>query len=306
MQAKKVIYSGVILLLIIAAMFVSNLLENSKEKKTFAPFFPNFADKAGKIVLTQGEESVIISKNDKNWFVALSAIPDLQYPADSVKVMSVIQKIAEMKQDNFVSKNSDNFALYGLEGDSVYSVQIFDTTDKQVGDFLLGRRSENWRFNYFKIAGKSEVFMVGGGIGYAFNSDINEWRARKLFDFNPNDVVEITAVENGTTNSVNKDSAGVWTFADGSAANADSITNYILEFVNLDANDWDYSYSIPDEISGLTENATQYTLTSKDGSKITLTVGNIDGDRPRFFVRYNNNPQIAFVLRSQILRLKFQ
>jgi len=306
MEAKKVIYSGIILLLIIAAMFVANFLENSKEKRTFAPFFPRFAEQAGKIVLTQGENSVILSQQGGLWFVAFTEVPELQYPADSVKVLSVIQKIAEMRQDNFVSKNSDNLATYGLVGDSVYSVQIFNREGNQTGDFLLGRRSENWRFNYFKLAGASEVFMVGGGIGYAFNSDINEWRQRRVFDFNPSEIIEIIATEDGSTNSVSKDSTGTWAFANGTLANADTIASYINEFVTLSVNDWDYTYSIPDKISGLGEPSAHYTLISKDGTKITLAVGNIDGDRPRFFVRYNDNPQIAFVLRSQILRLRFQ
>lgn len=306
MEAKKVIYSGIILLLIIAAMFTANFLENSKEKKSFASFFPRFAENAGKVVLTQGENSVTLSLQEGRWFVNFTEVPELQYPADSVKVLSIIQKIAEMKQDNFVSKNSDNLATYGLTGDSVYSVQIFNRENNQTGDFLLGKRSENWRFNYFKLAGTSEVFMVGGGVGYAFNSDINEWRQRRIFDFNPAEIVEIIATEDGSTNSVSKDSAGVWTFANGDKADSDTIASYIGEFLSLSINDWDYTYSTPDEISELEEPALNYTLISKDGTKFKLAVGNIDGDRPRYFVRYNDNPQVSFILRSQILRLRFQ
>jgi len=305
MEAKKVIYSGAILLLIIAAMFVSSFLENSKEKKTFAPFFPRFAENAGKIVLTQGDNSVILSEMDGLWFVAWSVLPDLLYPADSVKVLSVIQKIAEMRQDNFVGRNRDNFALYGLEGDSVFSVQIYDRDERKVGDFLLGKRSDNWRFNHFRLANSNDVYLVGGGIGYAFKAEVNEWRNRRIFNFNPNDIVEVIAEQDGVTSSAQKNPDGTWTFADGSPANSDAIASYIGEFFDLNAGDWDYSYSIPDEISGLANPAARHTLVSSDGSKIMLDIGSPDGDRPRFFVRYNNNPQIAFVFRSQVLRLRF-
>ena len=306
METKKVIYSGAVLLLIIAAMLVANFLENTKEKRTFMPFFPKFVEQAGGIVLTQGENSVILSKRDGLWFVALSAVPDLQYAADSVKILSVVQKIAEMRQDNFVSRNRDNFALYGLVGDSVYSVQIYDRDGRQTGDFLLGRRAENWRFNYFRLANSNDVFLVSGGIGFAFNSEINEWRDRRMFHFNPAEVVEIIAIENGIRKGASKDSAGVWTFADGSPANPEAMTNYINEFFALTAGDWDYTYSLPDEITGLANPAAHYTLISSNGSSITLAVGNPDGERPRFFVRYNDNPQVSFVFRSQIQRLRFQ
>ena len=303
MQAKKVIYSGAVLLLIVFAMLIAHFLENSRERRTFAPFFPRFAEQAGKIVLTQRDVSVVLSLRDGRWFVAFKDFPELQYPADSVKVLSVIEKIADMRQDNFVGRNTNNFAHYGLVGDSVYSVQIYDRAGKQVGDFLLGRRAENWRFNHFRLANSNDVFLVGGGIGFAFSSDINEWRDRRLFSFDPLQLTEIITHIDGIT-SIAKLSGDNWTFADGSEINPEIIGNYIRGILTLSAGDWDYSYSIPDEVSGLRNPSTIHTLVFADGSKITLAIGNQDGELPRFFARVNDNPQIAFVQRSPILRLR--
>jgi hypothetical protein len=302
---KKVFYSGIILVLIVAMILVSSFLENSKEKKRFAAFYPQFEQQVGKIVLTQNEMTAILTKENGLWFVSNGINPEIKYPADSVKVLSVVNKIAEMKKDNYVGANKENFAQYGFEDDSTFFVQIFDSRHNKIGDFFLGKKSENWRFNYFRKVGDNAVYLVGGGIGYAFKSDVNEWRIRKLFNFNPENITQITAQYDGQNIIILKDSTA-WIFSDSTSVNSDEVTNLIKEFAELDAGDWDYSYSISDEISGLDNPSAQYTLTLKDGQKHSLIVGNMDGERPRFFVKYDDNPQIAFVFRSVISRLKLQ
>ena len=301
---KKVCYSGAILVLVIIAMLLASYLQNSKEKKKFNPFYPQFEQNVGKIVLTQGGETAILYKENGKWFVATGENPEKKYSADSVKALSITDKIAGMKQNNFVGSNKNNFEKYGFEDDSTFFVQIFDSKNKKVGDFILGKKSENWRENYFRKVADNNVYLVGGGIGYAFKSDANEFRVKKLFDFNSEDITQIKMRYDDQDFTIIKDSSDNWINDDSTPADVDLITNLITEFAELEANTWDYSYSITDEISGLDSPTAQYEITLKDSSTFSLVVGNLDGDRPRFFVRVNDNPQIAFIMRSIIMRLK--
>jgi len=303
---KKVCYSGAILVMIIAAMLLTSHLENSKEKKKFNPFYPQFDQNVGKIVLTQNGETAILCKENGKWFVATGENPEKKYSADSVKALSIADKIAGMKQNNFIGSNKSNFEKYGFEDDSTFFVQIFDSKNKQVGDFIIGKKSENWRENYFRKTADNNVYLVGGGIGYAFKSDANEFRVKKLFDFDIKDITKIKARYDDKNYTIIKDSSDSWINGDSTPIDANLVTNLIMEFAELEANTWDYSYSIPDEISGLDNPTAQYEITLKDESVFSLVVGNLDGDRPRFFVKVNDNPQIAFIMRSIIMRLKLQ
>jgi hypothetical protein len=301
---KKVCYSGAILVLIIAATLLSSHLQNSKEKKKFNPFFPQFVQNVGKIVLTQGGETAILYKENGKWFVATGENPEKKYTADSVKAISIADKIGGMKQNNFVGSNKNNFEKYGFEDDSTFFVQIFDYKNKQIGNFILGKKSENWRENYFRKIGDNNVYLVGGGIAYAFKSDANEYRVKKLFDFNAEDITQIKMRYDDKNFTITKDSSNNWINDDSTSVEVDLITNLIAEFAELEANTWDYSYSVTDEISGLDSPTAQYEITLKDESALSLVVGNLDGDRPRFFVKVNDNPQVAFIMRSVIMRLK--
>ena len=302
-SAKKTLYSGVLLLLIIAAMILSNTLQNSSVKKNEAPFYPKFTENFGKIIISKDDETVILSKEGDSWFAALGIEPEIKYAADSVKVISIVNKIAEMKRDIFVGTNKTNDAEYGLVGDSAFNVKIFNKQDMQIGDFVLGKKSENWRFNYFRQNGSDKIFLVGGGIGFAFKTDINEWRSKVLFAFKPEDITKITAEYPNEVFSIKKDGAK-WILNEKFDANTDSIVSFLKDIVELDAGGWDYTYSIPDEISGLANPSQKYKILQNDGKEYTLIVGKLDGERPRYFVRVNGDKQIAFLFRSQVQRLK--
>jgi hypothetical protein len=311
---KSTLYSGILLILIIAAMVLSNALGNSKTKKKEAPFYPKFDQNFGKIILskgyyTQGSESVILSKEGDNlWFVAMEENPDLKYAADSVKIISIINKIAEMKRDVFVGTNKANDVEYGLAGDSVFAVKIFDKQNKLFGDFILGKKSENWRFNYFRENGSDKIYLVGGGIGFAFKTDINEWRNKALFQFDTDNIVQITAqYPQNQVFDVKKDGEK-WILNENGIVskfdvNTDSIVKFLKDIVELDAGSWDYTYSISDEISGLGSPTQKYSILQNDGVIYTLLIGNIDGERPRYFVRVNGSEQIAYIFKSQAERL---
>jgi hypothetical protein len=302
---KKVCFSGAILVLVAAAMFLSSFLADSQEKKRQIPFFPHFAQNAGRIVLTQGGITTILTRENGSWFVSIAENPDILYPADSVKVMSIVEKIAEMIPDNFVGSNREHFAQFGFESDSTYFVQIYDFHGMQVGDFILGSRAENWRLNFFRRIGDNNVFLVGGGISFAFNIDPSEWRIRKLFDFDPNDIAQISARYTDQDYTLVKNSQGFWVFAaDSTAPNPQNVVAMISEFMQLTVGDWDYSYMISDQMAGLDNPSAEYAITLTNGTVFTLAVGIQDGERPRFFARYNNSPQIAYIFRSPILRLR--
>jgi len=307
-SAKKTLYSGILLILIIAAMILSNALQNSSVKKNETPFYPKFTENFGKIILSRSDETVILSKEGDSWFAALGIEPEIKYAADSVKVISIVNKIAEMKRDIFVGTNKTNDAEYGLTGDSAFTVKIFNKQDMQIGDFVLGKKSENWRFNYFRQSGSDKIFLVGGGIGFAFKTDINEWRSKVLFAFKPENVTEITA-EYPNEGSLSKEVFNIkkdgakWILNEKFDANTDSIARFLKDIVELDAGSWDYTYSIPDEVSGLAKPSQKYSILQNDGKEYTLVVGNLDGDRPRYFVRADGDKQIAFIFRSQAQRL---
>jgi len=304
---KKVCFSGVILALVAGAIFLSSFLANSQEKKRQIPFFPHFAQNAGRIVLTQSGLTTILTKENGSWFVSIAERPEHLYPADSVKVMSIVEKIAEMTPDNFVGSNQEHFEQFGFENDSTYFVQIYDNRGMQVGNFILGDRAENWRLNFFRRIGDNNVFLVGGGISFAINIDPSEWRIRKVFDFDPNDIVKISARYTDQNYTLVQNSDGVWVFAaDSAAVNPQNLANMIGEFMQLTIGDWDYSYMISDEEAGLDNPSAEYAITLKDGTIHTLVVGALDGERPRFFVRYNDSPQTAFIFRASILRLRLQ
>jgi hypothetical protein len=300
---KNVLYSAVALILVSLAMVLSHVLQNSSVKKNEAPFYPRFLENFGKIILAKNEETVILSKEGDLWLTALGSNPDTKYRADSVKIISIINKIAEMKRDVFVGTSKANDLEYGLTGDSAFTVKIFDKQNMQTGDFILGKKSENWRFNYFRENNSDKIYLVGGGIGFAFKTDINEWRYKKLFEFNPEKITEIAAEYPQEVFSIKKDSVK-WVLNEKYDANTDSIVKFLKDVSQLEAGDWDYSYFISSEISGLANPSQKYSILQEDGKIYSLIIGNIDGDRPRYFIKANNDNQIAYIFKSQAEFLK--
>ena len=303
LTAKKTLYSGVLLALIVAAMLLSHALQNSNVKKKEAPFYPQFTENFGKIIISKADETVILSREDNYWLAAIGQNLEIKYSADSVKIISILTKISEMKRDVFIGANKEYDEKYGLIGDSAFYVQIFDRENNQIGDFILGKRSENWRFNYFREKNSDKIYLVGGGIGFAFKTDIDEWRNRSLLQIKPEDIAGFDAqYSNGLIFNIKKDGEK-WMLDEKYEVNPDSVMGFLKDIAEIDAGSWDYTYSISDEVSGLNNPTQSYVIWQNDGVLHTLLVGNPDSDRPRYFVRANGDPQIAFVFRSQAERL---
>ncbi len=285
---KKVLISGAVLLLLVGASFLSVSLEKETNKIASGLFFDGFdVDKIHTVSVGDSSSGVILTKENGIWRVTPRG-GDESYITDEVKVITLLDKVLTMQKDQLVSESASNQDELGVTTEKGISLSLSD--DDSTFAFIVGNKNANWRLNNVRVEGQESVYLVSGSIRFSFNTELDDWRDKKLFAHSADSIESIVIMDIITLYrdrgiDFNGEQWYVRRGAEVKLANKDMVTQYLRSMTTLTATDW-ADRSIPESV-WKPQGGMSIDINLKNGVTETITVGS--GDVPGRSLYYFKN-----------------
>lgn len=181
-MTRKTLISLILCLLGLGALFYilrpSALLNGDAEKQAL---FPEGNERLTKIRITEANDSVELEQRDQNWTVPARA----NYPADFVKVYSLIVKLFGLNVSQKITSNEANFERLGVSQEAVKNgkklLSFFDKDGKEFAGIFLGdlrktkdeAGSPGMKGQYVRRSDQNDVYLIPEPI--SVSSSISGW-----------------------------------------------------------------------------------------------------------------------------------
>lgn len=159
------------------------------EKKTVEAgvFFPGFDQgKVDRIEISRGEIlTALVRQGDSVWAVETAD----NYRADADAVERALTAVAGLRKDLPASENKDNHSRLGVD-DQGLKVRLLDGKTV-LAELIVGESGKNYGTSYLRAAGSDAVYLVSEDLPGVFDHPASDWRDKKIFDLEPEDVKEV-------------------------------------------------------------------------------------------------------------------
>lgn len=120
---------------------------------------------------------VTLKRIGGNWRVS----EPFSYPANPSYANTLMEKIAEMDYESFITRNKDKYLDYEVDDSSGAFVEV----GKEGGDiekFYCGKPSKTYTHTYIRKLDSGEVWLVSGTPRSSFTRKPKDWRDKKILD----------------------------------------------------------------------------------------------------------------------------
>ena len=306
LSQKKVFTSGLVLLLIIAAMALSSYLQAQLDNSVNTPFFPSLTlGEITSLTLSRGDSGVRIFKDKESvWMLSPLSNPTVQYRADSVKVVGIIDKSIIMAKVRKVTSDLSQRSAFDLTPEKGVQVSLFDNNKTSLASFTVGKKAQNWRYTYLLQEGTKDIYEASGSISYAFKAEMTELRDNTIPLFNA-DLVQKMVIKGDSLESVitlNKSDKGwdITTFPDTPFFPEDApVQRFFKQFSPFTVAAWDYSKITPSD-AGFDAPTLQFYVEQVDGKSINFSIGKKEADLPRYYFRASTLEETALIYNARV------
>ena len=303
--AKKTFILGITLLLLVGAISVGNYLQSQQKSSLYTTIFPGVSlDDIYSFSLEQNGVGVLLKKQvDGSWMVQHLNGSSTLYRADSVKALSLIDKILVTKRERVVTTNNALYPDFDLMPQKAVFVKVFNATNKEIATFMVGKKAQNWRNTYIVLSNNPEVIEASGSISYVFKPNIKDWRITTipLFDANTLAQISISGDSLSAPLLLHKTDNG-WVQGATSLSLkpvAAAPLNEFLKGLNLfTVAHWVEDTPL-DSITRFASPSIKLVFTDTSGIQNTLVVGNRKIDSPQFYIESNMALNVALIYNAQ-------
>jgi len=349
MKTKNLVISGIILIAIIAVILLTEKLGSGKSSGKSKLFFPGFSktnisafkisdsknnikiqrkgdrwiiastseDKAKKQIEGKEEEgtSIIEKAEEKDKAAAVEKEPALNpldnFPADSASIETVLEKLGIMKKDEHISQNPEKQSLFEVDSTKGTRVEVWDSKNKLIGSFLIGKSGPDWSSHYVRTLGTDDVYSVSGSIKYSFFTDENRWRDKTVIKFDKSLAKKITITKKDTATaesstivlekSLDSISVATWNITTPEKYEADSaaVAKMVNDLSNLKTSKFEENYDREDSDMGFDSPDLVVMVDLDNGDQKGFVVGKKQPDKSEKWVRANDNDVIFLMYESK-------
>ncbi|MCB9472753.1 MAG: DUF4340 domain-containing protein [Candidatus Delongbacteria bacterium] len=184
---KKNLILGVVLVVLLAAIFVPRILPPAKNYPDTLGAVDSAAVDYMHIVFKA--DSITLVKSGEDWFIDGSP----RHPADPAQVGRVLQQCQKI---DVIARTSDNKDLvddtrFGLDADNARFVELRQGA-KTVLDARFGKGSADFSNGFARLEGKEPVYRTASNLGSRFAPRRSIWLQKQLFNMNPDTLRELS------------------------------------------------------------------------------------------------------------------
>ncbi len=313
MKNKTILILAVAFFAMLAAYYIMEKPETDIYKKSEAqvkPLFGNInADDIAKITIAAKNNNTTLVKSDKGWVVK----EENNFPANKDLIDKIVKSIPAMTDEEIASDNPENAALYKVDKDNAVHVQVFNSKDKVIADYYVGKNGTG-RTSYVRAEGSDVVTLQKDVFRYQYDKSPKAWRNRSIVKFDAEKVqrIEITRPDaapdtplaeaaGGATQTVviRKNGEGTWEmtepeFRTGKKA---AIQNLVRTFSNLTASD------VPPqdaENTGLDEPYITGKVVLEGGTEHEILIGAKKEGTNNYFARSADSDLLYLIAKYQV------
>ncbi|MFH1851385.1 MAG: DUF4340 domain-containing protein [Candidatus Neomarinimicrobiota bacterium] len=155
---------------LVAAFLFNNYLQDRYTTSSKAIFSGDKADIVG-ITISKTGEAIRLEKSGDNWSISGHDSLVVRQP----RLDNLFDKVLTVEHETLVSRNPEKWPVYAVDDSLGLRLQLFDAREKTLGDFYFGRSKSDWSHNYFRQAGKNEVFLTNTNVLYQLNTTVAYW-----------------------------------------------------------------------------------------------------------------------------------
>jgi len=211
MSTRTTMALAVVAAVLILLAVATRRAERSHEQIKTGAIFPDarVEDVAGIEIIAQ-QDTVRMFRQAGHWFVATEG----GHPADTAAVRGLLDKLEAFDRRYLKSNNPAMQATFEVDEGSGDQARLLNEAGKALADFRLGKNGPDFRSQYIRPAGSSEVFLIPEYLRASFDAHRVTWRDRSIFAFDPLRAQRLfIQTEKGEAVEIVKTPAGDYVFA---------------------------------------------------------------------------------------------
>jgi hypothetical protein len=147
--------------------------------------FPISLGQVREVHLRGAKGTLSLRRTEEGWRI----LKPLEAKADDQRMERMLSWLLGLKRGRIISRSRDQLALFGLV-DPFREVELVDKNGRRSA-LLLGKKNPTGVYYFARTRGSDNVFLVYDTIEMVTDLDVKEIRERRLWKFDPQDVVEI-------------------------------------------------------------------------------------------------------------------
>ncbi len=166
-----------------------------------------------KLEITTEKGKVVLVKTGETWALE----EPVKFPAHNANVKSLIDNLKELKATELIEANApaDHLKTYDLDGTKVVHVIASKAGETKL-DITFGK--SGGRGQMAMLAGKTDVYAVGGFSNFVYTRDTKGWRDTEIFKFDDQNATAMTIQNDNGLFSFTKGDKWAGTFKAGAGA----------------------------------------------------------------------------------------
>jgi len=291
---QLLILLGIFVVLLVVVFISKNPFSKYEKTAESGSLFPNFnKDNIAKIETIKSENKTVLIKNAGKWLVKTMD----NYPADQEEVEKLIDKVAEFETSQLISKNPEKQSIFEVDNSGL-EAKLYNSSGELLADFFVGKNGPDFMSTYVRKADSDKVYLVDGYLKSIFDKGERTWKDRSIFDFNKEDITQLTIVSENQKIVIPKDEEGNWKIIEPEAADAkkDEVDKIADKFSTLEASDFAEEKELKEY--GFDEPKSKLSAMLSDGSVKTLLVGNKQDSK--YYVKTDDKETI-YILYKYII-----
>jgi len=160
----------IIVVAVVAALFLNRYLQN-RYITSSAAIFNGDVDEVARFTITKADGATTLEKISDVWNIAGNDSLIVR----QTRLDNLFNNVLKIEHETMVSKNPAKWAIYSVNDSLGIRLQLFDISDKLLGDYYFGRSAADWSHNNFRFAGEDEVYLTGANVIYQLNTNATYW-----------------------------------------------------------------------------------------------------------------------------------
>jgi hypothetical protein len=156
------------------------------------------------------------------------------HPAAKSAVADLFAALADTaRRTELVGAKTASHAGFGVDSAKGARIRIV-YGDSTVADLVQGKRGPSLDGGYFRAAGDSSVYLVGGDLAQVLEQTSDEWRDRRIAGVISDSVARIELTRGKRSYRVDRDSTG-WKLTPGGRADSSAVAELLGSYRQVDA-----------------------------------------------------------------------
>jgi hypothetical protein len=124
--------------------------------------------------------------------------------ANQTSIDTLLKKIGEIEVNDVASESPSSHADLDVDDEDGIFVEVY-AGDDRLASFVLGRYASG--YTMMRVGTEDAVYRVRGSLRYVFGKNASDWRDKRVFDFERDDISEITFRNGEGTFTFTRDTA---------------------------------------------------------------------------------------------------